>query len=172
MADPPSVDKPQAWQRFTLLDVFLLQASFAIGLSVVVTFAPPATGWLFRALAAVVLGSAVAGPICLGTQWALRGRRSRLSAGEWLWFTPIVFLGGVLSASMAVPVPYGFILALGIVWFSMQALFSLIALGALVGLFMGDRPEVKCPWTDAFGSSVCILFCLALCAGVGAVISI
>ena len=170
MAEQPSVEK-EPWQRFTLLDVFLLQASFAIGLSLAVTLAPPATGWLFRALAAIVLGSTVAGPVVLGTQWALRGRRSRLSGGEWLWFTPIVFLGGVLSASMAVPVPNGFIVALGIVWLSMQALFSLIAVGALVGLFMGDRPEVRCAWTDAFGSSVCILFCVALCAGVGAVIS-
>jgi hypothetical protein len=170
MADQPSAEK-EPWQRFTLLDVFLLQASFAIGLSLAVTLAPPATGWLFRALAAVVLGLTVAGPICLGTQWAFRGRRSGLSMGEWLGFTPAAFFAVGLLVAVVGPLFPLILLAL-VVWVLAQPLFALVALGALVGLFMGDRPEVKCTWTDAFGSSVCILFCLALCAGVGTVMVI
>ena len=168
MTDQPSVEE-EPWQRFTLLDVFLLQASFAIGLSLAVTLAPPATGWLFRALAAVVLGLTVAGPIVLGTQWTFRGRRSRLSAGEWLGFTPALFLAVGLFATMVEGLHPLMSFLLGL-WFFVHALCTLDAFWALVGLFKGDRPEVKCPWTDAFGSSVCILFGPALCAGVGAVI--
>lgn len=86
---------PSNWNRFTLMDSVGLVAAFAIGMGITTHFAktdtplsgvPPELSW---AVESVLWAGMVAGPLILMAQ-AFRGRRSRLSIGEWLWISPEV----------------------------------------------------------------------------------
>ena len=73
------------WQRFTLLDLFLLQASFGFGFSLACSFSPSEAGPVELATAGVVWGFVFAGPMVLMVQWIVRKRSRALSLGEWLF---------------------------------------------------------------------------------------
>lgn len=116
MAAPLNQDHPKAWQRFTLLDLLLLHASFAVGLSITSSvrldqtgWVPPIAlasafdvdGWIHRVVGAAMFGCVVAGPLVLLGQWLWQGRRTPLSVGEWLWLGSGVYWAFLLCLFLA-----------------------------------------------------------------------
>ena len=170
MTDPPSTDKAtrpprQPWQRFTLLDALLLQAGFAVGLSLA-GWVPPAraatlpyvSSW-FRFIAGGVSGVVLSGPLILAVQFYLRGRRARLSAGEWIW-TGAAAIPTVLFA-VALLRTWEVQLALVVAYVSgfayLAILFPFVSLDVIRSR-NGPRRPVPCKWTDAFGRGQVLAF--------------
>jgi hypothetical protein len=172
MTDPPSTGKAtrpphQPWQRFTLLDALLLQAGAAMGFSAMHFAVGPwqsdrdtgaLVGWVG---AGTVLGIVLAGPLVLGVQSFLRGRREPLSSGEWLWLwqsAPVALvvlelaLRGRLPGerSQMVTFPLALIVVPLIPALSVRSLWLLC-----VGL--RRRPQIPCPWTDWIGLTLSLV---------------
>ena len=166
--------KPEPWQRFTVLDVMLLQAGYALALAMVLSPARRMVvttfdeGTLFILLTTICLGSVFSGPIVLASHWLFRGRRTGLSAGEWLWLSPF---GILLSLALGIwalhwlaqvlPDPAEmravFFSLLGLVLFLVEIGCTLNALLVVVARSVGDLTEPPCWWTDRFGTLTCLL---------------
>ena len=141
-----------------MLDILLLHAAFAVGLSIACSIpflneecvrqiavgsAFPEGEWYQRVTTAVVIGSLAAGPIVLFFQWAWRGRRSLLSVGELLWLGSAAS-GTVLSCVVLVEsralhheqfvVPFVFSALV------VRACLLLLAMGHTVCLLVGCLP--------------------------------
>ena len=173
MTRDQNAERPQRWQRFTLLDVLLLQVGFAVGFSLMCLDPFNRVGWGPRIPAAILLGAVVAGPIVLLVQNAARGRSGPLSLGEWLWLSPIALttcgvagvlvIRGVASIDCEEPseAMLGAIIlsAIFLVSFLILAEATCTLLGLLVLLagITGARPRVPCSWTDRFGAATCFL---------------
>lgn len=175
MTDPSDQTTLEPWQRFTLLDALLLQASVAVGFSVVYSLWPGEEGWIYNAFSSVAFGVVVAGPIVLTVQWTLRGRRKIPTVGEQLWLASFLcwFVGTCLtllltwldfreefsdsvSAGVALAVPMCAMLVV-------QTIFSVHAVLQLVkSKTRNDGRSVPCEWTDRFGSVACLGFGLWL----------
>ncbi len=183
-------DRPQqapfAWQRFTVLDLLLLQAGFATGIATVSTVlqAPDGLYWGYPAAwvgVAVWLGAVLSGPLVLGVQYLGRDRSGPLGDGERLWLLQLVPVGviaglGLLllrdsagtTLAMAVRV-LGFLLAM----LTVMAVVPLAGFAALAMLLdwlsFGRRRRVPCPWTDLFGNVTTVLtaviLALLICMG-------
>jgi hypothetical protein len=168
----------QPWQQFTVLDGLLLQAGYAIAFSVVFLPARSAfetldTGSVVLALVAVCLGGALSGPIVLGSQWLFRGRRIALSAGEWLWLSPLaIVVAGALGiwiiywGAHGLPDPeeiravsFGI---LAMVLFLVEIGCAVNALIVLVARTSGELSPPPCSWTDRFGALTCLVIGTAL----------
>ncbi len=156
MALPFRMHRSQPWQRLTLLDLLLLQASFGLGFSLVCWLYPGEAGAPGRVITGVVFGAVFAGPTILLAQWTLRGRSRPLSAGEWLWLSPPL-LFGLLWCSLRIPLDWYSEHLFG-AWIFAQITFIGVALATLFSGFRGYRSTVPCYWTDRTGSWVSLLF--------------
>jgi len=148
----------EPWQRFTLLDVLLVQASFGFSFSLACSLAPASDG-IERALAGTIWGLVLAGPIVLMVQWTLRNRSRGLSAGEWLWLSPTV-LFALLWLALRGPTSYHADLSryLFSFWVFAQVTCIGVALATLVSGLRGYRSTVPCYWTDRTGNWAGLLF--------------
>ena len=189
MASSISPSKTEPWQRFTVLDALLLQAGYALALALILspyrrlavtTFDE---GALFVLLAAFCLGSALSGPIILGSHWLTRGRRRGLSAGEWLWLSPIALLlvgtFGIWAlhwTAQLMPNPDEtravFFGLLGLVLFLAEIGCMLNALIVVLARSDGGLKEPPCWWTDRFGTLTCLLTATIVVLSVFAVLSV
>jgi hypothetical protein len=156
MAVRHRVYRRHPWQRFTLLDMLLLQASFALGFSLVRSVDPARAEGVRQVITAVVFGAVLAGPVILLTQWTLRRRSRPLSAGEWLWLSPLV-LFFVLWCASEIPSAWWSEFLFGAWVFAQVNCFGATLATLLSGL-RGYRDTVPCYWTDRTGSWVSVLF--------------
>ncbi|MDI9443163.1 MAG: hypothetical protein QM844_03250 [Planctomycetota bacterium] len=174
----PNQQPGQPWQQFTVLDGLLLQAGYAIAFSVVFLPARGAfeaidIGSVVLVLIAACLGGAVSGPIVLGSQWLFRGRWIALSAGEWLWLSPLaVFVAGLLGiwviywGAHSLPDPE----EIRAVSFAILAMvLCLVEIGCAVNALIvllartsGELSPPPCSWTDRFGALTCLVIGAAL----------
>jgi len=175
MSTGPSDDRTERWQRFTILDLLLFQIGLGLGFFLVhvaevllserlqdVPMSTVLTGVLEQSVAGVTAGASIAGLLVLIVQWALRGRRQALSAGEWIWGSPAVelVLFVVMGMGSAVAAPLKILcVILGII---LPALCLLLAVGIFVCEFGGESRDVPCPWADRAGAAVGLLGHLAL----------
>ncbi|MHC4398122.1 MAG: hypothetical protein ACYTG0_00405 [Planctomycetota bacterium] len=159
MTVPNRVYRREPWQRFTLLDMLLVQASFGLGFSL--AFAPGGEdlGRMERVIAGVVLGFVSSGPIVLLTHWAVRDRSRALSLGEWLWLSPTV-LTSILWCSLKMPAEWYPQVGsrLFVVWILAQAACFGAAIATLASGARGYRSTVPCYWTDRWGTWASLLF--------------
>ena len=167
--DTPALQ--QRWQRLTLLDLFLLQFGFAIGYRLIALLQaiarddpgipqpwPAQAGFVEVFIVGSVLGSAVAGPIIVFGQWAFRGRRVKLNAGELLWMSPtFLYAVFVCTAYPLSKVSRRMAVACLLLWVFAQTMCSIVAIAVLVIDFSEERYEVACPWTNRFGAVACLL---------------
>jgi hypothetical protein len=168
MADSRDPAGAEPWQRFTLLDAFLLQFALALGLTWSRTLWGTQREWvLYGGGTAVALGSVLAAPMVLGVHWGLRKRRAPPSMGEQLWIASFVcwLTGYALATLLSFAVN---------TWAGAYAITSLVlclcpvalaqtgcSVAALVWLIRriaGKEAAPPCKWTDAFGSVACLLF--------------
>jgi hypothetical protein len=160
----PSVADDNRWNRFTLLDAALLIAACAIGFALETNSmqtegqAQESHSRAAWAIESAVLSCVVASPLILGAQW-FRGRRAKLSLGEWLWLTPLMVATSFFALSLVLgvvrpPVLVPLIIPFSAVWF--ECLLSLVAFGRLVNGVSGYKPDVSCRWTDTVGCAVCM----------------
>lgn len=174
MASSIPTDKTGPWQRFTVLDALLIQVGYAIAFPLVLSpyrrlvLSNFNEGTLFILLATICLGCTFSGPIILGSHWLLRGRRTVLSVGEWLWLSPIglvlILAVGIWALhwiAQLLPDPNEmravFFALLGLVLFLLEIGCMLNALLVVVARSAGDLPEPPCSWTDWFGTLTCLL---------------
>ena len=159
MSTQPRIARRGAWQRFTLLDMLLLQASFALSFSLACSLEPAGAGGVERAIAGTVWGMVLAGPIVLTVQWTVRRRSRGLSAGELLWLSPTV-LFCLLWFSLEGPVAsypevsrhvFSF-------WVFAQVTCMGVAVATLLSGLRGYRSTVPCYWTDRTGNWAGLLF--------------
>jgi hypothetical protein len=145
-----------SWSRFTLMDGLILIAAFALGMSLetylmtrdsIYLRFDPRVVW---AMSSVLYSGVITGPLILAVQ-RLRGRRSALSLGEWLWLSPLSFYLPMYAFILLGGNGIGLICA----WAPIQCLFSLAASCWLVTGVLGLRPNAACRWTDFVGCSVC-----------------
>jgi hypothetical protein len=165
MTDPPDGNRQEPWQRFTILDVFLLQLGFALGLAWGWTFAWKDELWLVGSGTGLAFGSVLAAPIVLSVQWGLRGRRALPSVGEQLWIASFVcWLTGYVFAMLiwaAEESAAGEIAVTGIalpvcVVLLAQTVCSGAAMVWLIKRVRKKPGAVPCNWTDLFGSIACL----------------
>jgi hypothetical protein len=180
MTHVQNAERTERWQRFTLLDVLLLQVGFAVGFSLMYLESFDRLGWEYRVPAAILLGAVLAGPIILLVQNAARGRSGPLSLGEWLWISPIALatcgVVGVLvirGLSLIAPTEPSEALLSAIILSAIfltsflvlaEATCALLGLVVLLAGITGSRPRVPCSWTDRFGGATCFLVGAALLA--------
>lgn len=171
MTDPPAGKRVEPWERFTLLDAFLLQLAFALGLAWGWTLWPSQEGPILYVATVLAFGSVLSAPIILSVQWSLRRRRALPSVGEQLWIASFVcWLTGyllVVLLSYAVQSSAAEYAVAALAFhlcpvFLAQTVFSGVAVARLIRRTWGKRPHVPCKWTDLFGSVACLLFGLWL----------
>jgi hypothetical protein len=159
MAIRPRAEKRETWQRFTLLDMLLVQAGFGLGFSLAFSLGPGEMRTVERVIAGVVFGSVLAGPIVLLTQWTLRRRSRPLSAGEWLWLSPpVLFFALWCSVRISAVWHPGIGGFLFVVWMFVEVTCLGVAVALLVSGLRGYRSTVPCYWTDRSGCWVALLF--------------
>jgi hypothetical protein len=173
MATSISTHRTEPWRRFTVLDALLLQAGYGVAFSLLFTpfrdraFDTIDAGSLFLVLTTACLGSVLTGPIVLGSHWLFRGRRDGLSAGEWLWLSPIVLIAlGLLGVWAIHWITYTlpdskevraiFFAVLGLVLLLVEIGCVLNALLVAMARPMGDLITPPCPWADRFGALTCL----------------
>ena len=169
--DPSNGKRLEPWQQFTILDAFLLQLAFALGLAWGWAFTWREELWLLGSGTAVAFGSVLAAPIVLSVQWFLRGRRALPSVGERLWIASFLcwlasyFLVILLWASVRWRSGEHVVWGIGSYARPVYLAQTICAGVALVWL---TRPEWRkrhpppCKWTDLFGCVACLLFWLWL----------
>ncbi len=188
MASSHSSERLQPWQRFTILDALLMQMGYAMAFSLVfspyrrLVAQPFDEGAVLIVVTTFCLGSALSGPIVLGSHWLFRGRRTGMSAGEWLWLSPsaillIVILGvwGLHWVAQALPDPEGI---RAILYALFGILLFLVECGCVVNAFLvvmarsfGDLDHPPCRWTDRFGAITCLVLGILLLLTLFAVFS-
>jgi hypothetical protein len=153
MATVRHAEGREAWRRFTLLDLFLFQAAFGIGLSLAFSTDSAWDQLPFSLSLSSVLGCLLAGPIVLGSQCLLRGRRQRFSGGEWLWLSPLILL---LTLSLLSVIVYFFLNFLSLFLVFVGTLASVFSVALAIGLLLSgaerDAYQMPCYWTDRFGT--------------------
>jgi hypothetical protein len=160
---------PEPWQRFTLLDLFLIQLGFALGFSAAAILRPKEAPAAFVLVAGSFFGVLACGPIVLWVQWAIRDRWARLSAGEWLWLATSALYALAVCAGVFVAVTksgsvVGLFLAPAVgAWLLAQLACVIVALWTLIVTLPGARPDVPCGWTDRVGIAVSLLGNLPTC---------
>lgn len=174
MASSISTDGTKPWQRFTVLDALLLQVGYALALSLVLSpyrrlaFSSFDEGTLVLLLITFSLGSVFSGPIILGSHWLLRGRRAGMSAGEWLWLSPMVVL---LLAALGIwalhwvaqlfpdakEIRAVFYTLLALLLFLVEIGCVMNALLVVVARSVGELDKPPCRWTDRFGALTCLV---------------
>ena len=153
---------PEPWQRFTLLDLFLLQFGFALGFSAAAILKPKEASAVFVLVAGSFFAALACGPIVLWVQWAIRDRWASLSAGEWLWLATSALYGLAVCAGVFVEITESgnafALLAAPVVvaWLLAQGFCGLVALVVLLKRFDGGS-SVACRWTDWAGLIVTLL---------------
>lgn len=159
MAYPHRLRNLESWQRFTLLDMLLVQAAFAVGFSLACSLEPAEVAAVERVTAGTVWGFVFVGPIVLMVQWTLRARSRGLSAGEWLWLSPAL-LFFLLWCSLELPANLfpGLSRHLFSIWVYAQVTVIGVGLAILFAGLRGLRGTVPCPWTDLAGSWASVLF--------------
>ena len=188
MSSPVPTTKSEPWQRFTVLDVMLLQAGYALALALVLSPARRLAlttfdaGTVLVVLTTICLGGVFSGPIVLASHWLFRGRRTALSAGEWLWLSPfgiLIALGlGIWAlhwVAQVFPAPAEvravFFALLGLVMILVEIGCTLNALLVVVARSVGDLTEPPCWWTDRFGTLTCLVLGIIVLLCVLAVLS-
>ncbi|NQT16988.1 MAG: hypothetical protein HQ582_29795 [Planctomycetes bacterium] len=169
MTDPADKEALEPWQRFTLLDAFLLQAAFAVGFSVAFSLLPTDGPWGYRVFAAVPFGAVAAAPIILIAQWVFRGRRKLPTVGEQLWLaSSLCWAAGIcltlLLAALDIDTDF-----MNTVEAGTALVFPMCALVIVQTVFSGaafmqlvkrktqnQGNPVACKWTDRFGSLACL----------------
>lgn len=167
MPSPFLQEDRQPWQRFTILDLFLLQLGVALGFSFAVALRPLADeGWPFVVVVGAILGPLFCGPLVLFVQWFFRGRNEGLSSGEWLWLSPLlIHPSGLLLAAVFGPIGGLMAFLTVAVWISAQVVCAALAGIVILSVLAKTRPAVPCVWTDRAGAMMGILTNLLLCAG-------
>jgi len=170
MTDPPETNRPESWQRFTLLDFFLLQAALVLGFSLSWSFEAVEGVWIERLLAAVAIGAVLAAPIVLSVQWIGRRRGALPSRGEQLWLGSffcwtagfcLIALAYVVERTMTSPRVDFAMAALAVLFCPLWITQTTCSLWAFVLLFRRRRSESKrvpCEWTDRFGCATAMVF--------------
>jgi hypothetical protein len=131
------------------LDVLLFQVAFGIGLSLAFAADTALESLPFFVSLSSVLGCLFAGPIVLGSQWLLRGRRGQLSLGEWLWLSPLLLLLVLFLLGVVGYLFFGFLeLFVGFLG-TLASVFTAALAAAL--LVSGAERDLPCYWTDRFG---------------------
>ena len=188
MASSIPTHKTESWQRFTVLDALLLQVGYALAFSVVLSpyrrlvVSTFDEGAVLILLLTFCLGSALSGPIILGSHWLIRGRRVGLSAGEWLWLSPFgILLVSALGiwalhwVAQILPDPNEiramFFALLGLVMFLAEIGCMLNALLIVVARSVGDLADPPCWWTDRIGTLTCLTIGVIVVLSVLAVLS-
>jgi hypothetical protein len=169
--ETPPPEAYASWQRFTLLDLLLLFPGYAIGAAITRPLYLMRMGGPFGILGAITTtalgGSILAGPIILSAQFLLRCRRTPLSAGEWLWLSPLPITALILGLPAFELVWRGdrllVILAIGL-GMAMSAT-SLAAVGVFFMSIRG-RKNVPCFWTDRFGVMTAFVLAIPVILGV------
>jgi hypothetical protein len=152
--------------RLTILDLMLLTFSYALGfgvsrwLSDLATPAPTSLLWLLWPLRSatsdlvlngVVFGTTIAGPVAVLSQRAMHRRKLRVSAGEWLWFAPVLnYLGMVVMFALSRHFPLELLMVAGFI----QLFCCLIGGGVAFYRLRGNWSRVECRWTEIMGCSV------------------
>jgi hypothetical protein len=153
MATVRHAESREAWRRFTLLDLFLFQAAFGIGLSLAFSTDRAWEHLLFALSLSSVLGCLLAGPIVLGSQCLLRGRRQKFSGGEWLWLSPLLLLLILSLFSVVVYLFFNFLSLFLVFVATLASVFSVaLAIGLLLSRAERDSDQMPCYWTDRFGT--------------------
>ncbi|NQT16989.1 MAG: hypothetical protein HQ582_29800 [Planctomycetes bacterium] len=153
------IPKRKAWQRFTLLDLFLLQAGFGFGFSLACSLSPKDAPAAELATTGIVWGFVFAGPLVMMIQRIVRKRSQALSLGEWLWLSPTaLFL--LLCCSMEGPVAASVHWSryLFLFWVFAQVMAMGVSVANLFSGLRGYRGCVPCLWTDQAGSGAAFLF--------------
>lgn len=165
-----------------------MQVGYAIAFSLVLSpyrqlvLDPFDEGGLVILLTTFCLGSAFSGPIVLGSHWLFRGRRAAMSAGEWLWLSPMAILLTLMLGvwllhwvAQVLPDPEGiraiFYALLAILLFLMEAGCVTNALLVVMARSLGDLTHPPCWWTDRFGALTCLLLGILVMLSVLAVFS-
>lgn len=170
MTDPPEAKRLESWQRFTLLDFFLLQAALVLGFSLSWSFEAVEDLWVERLITAVSVGAVFAGPIVLSVQWIVRRRGALPSRGEQLWlgsffcwtagFCLIALAYGAQRAMSPTSAEFA-MAALALLFYPVWITQTTCSLWAFVWLFRRRRHQprrVPCEWTDRFGCAAAIVF--------------
>jgi len=175
MTDPPDAKRLESWQRFTLLDFFLLQAALALGFSLSWSFEAAEDMWVERLISAVSFGAVLAGPMVLSVQWILRRRRALPSRGEQLWLGSffcwtagfcLFSLAYLADRAMTSPSADYAMAALAFFFCPLWITQTTCSLWAFVLLFRRRRnreKRVPCEWTDRFGCAAALIFGLWVC---------
>ena len=174
MTDPPDASRVESWQRFTLLDFFLLQAALVLGFSLSWSFEPAEDMWIERLITAVAIGLVLAGPIVLSVQWIVRRRGALPSRGEQLWLgsffcwtvgfclIALVYLADlVMTSPSAEYAATALTCSLCPLWIT-QTACSLWAFVLLFRRWRNQEKRVPCEWTDRFGCAASLIFGLWL----------
>jgi hypothetical protein len=149
--------------KFALMDGVILIAAFALGIYFATDFmrtesdgrfdtnAQPCVDW---AVGCVLWSGVIAGPLILLGQ-RFRGRRSRLSWGEWLWLAPLslYLLVYVFQQYQQSDGPRLVLVVFAVL---IQCMLSFAAFLWLVKGLFGTRLDVACRWTDFLGCLVCM----------------
>lgn len=171
MTDPPDGKRVEPWERFTLLDAFLLQLAFALGLTWGWILWPSHQGPILYLATVLAFGSVLAAPIVFSVQWFLRRRRAPPSVGEQLWIASFVcWLTGYLLVMLmwvaveSSPAEYAVAPLRFYMWplFLAQTVCSGTAFVWLIRRGWRKRAPVPCKWTDLFGAAACLLLGLWL----------
>jgi hypothetical protein len=171
IAAPDPQQDPERWRRFTLLDLFLIQLGVAIGFSLAAALRPPVyADWPFVVIAGAILGPVFCGPIVLFVQWFFRRRNERLSAGEWLWLSPLLIHLSAIALMTALaqsndPFLVLVLIAIAVVWLLAQLICAVLAGLMLLSVLVRTRPPGPCVWTDCGGAVVGLLSNLLVCPG-------
>ncbi|MCE5269075.1 MAG: hypothetical protein LLG00_14465 [Planctomycetaceae bacterium] len=147
--------------RLTILDLLLLMFSYALGFgisrcwweeAVKVPARPPWTTPVTigdLVIDGISLGTLIAGPIAVVSQWVMRRRRLRLSPGEWLWIVPVLnYLGLTVAGNLEMG-----LVAL-MVAFLAQAICAVFGVALALFRLSGEWSGVECRWTEIMGCFV------------------
>jgi len=141
------------WHRFTLLHSSVLVAGLAVGMAMAPSFhsqGPPPVirqsiaEWTVLTL---IIGLAVAGPLTIGVQVVLQGRRTQLSLGEWTWLSPGISYLIVIPLSQMYPSPIWLFTILPV-----HAVNLACSARILLGWLYIRRPSAPCAWTNVLGA--------------------
>jgi hypothetical protein len=151
-----------SWKRFTLLDVCAFILALGIGMKLAPSFhsqgSPPVLPQSTAEWAAMALitGSAIAGPLTLGAQWLIKGRRTSLSMGEWLWLTPSVCYSILIPLSQMSPSPTWLVPVLLVHCGNLACSVHLLIIEPVGRLRYSWSPRraPPCLWSDKLGALV------------------
>lgn len=156
---------PDRWRRFTILDASILVASAALGLRLAGDesgrwWLAPGTATAVTLFAGLAIGSVIAVPAILASQWAFRTRRMPPRCGEILGLASatlwaVTIAGTFVLISIDLGSSLGLLLLVGAIW--IQGLLALVSAAYLLGDLTARRQRPRLPWTDRLGPVANIL---------------